>query len=165
MLLHVHKLYYCGMLCALQITYTISITDWGTQASRSTRLNKTLDLYWLHFCDEQVQVHVWVLQLWLLAHFHHLTLVMAASASSLFISKHRKECFLKALDTFSNCQRPVFSLGVSQKKNKITSLWKFELNWSPKLWQNNERKKHTWCTSCVLSDAWIRDLSLRVKFN
>jgi hypothetical protein len=32
---------------------------------------------------------------------------------------------LKALDTFGNCQRPVFSLGVSQHINKITNLWKF----------------------------------------
>ena len=38
---------------------------------------------------------------------------------------------LKTLDTFGNCQRPVFSLGVSQHMHKITNLWKFELNyWS-----------------------------------
>ena len=29
---------------------------------------------------------------------------------------------LKALDTFSSCQRPVFSLGVSQHMHKITNL-------------------------------------------
>ena len=49
---------------------------------------------------------------------------------------------LKTLDTIGNCQRPVFSLGVSQHMHKITKLWKFELNWSLKLRDNNERKKH-----------------------
>ena len=29
---------------------------------------------------------------------------------------------LKTLDTIGNCQRPVFSLGVSQDKHKITNL-------------------------------------------
>ena len=29
---------------------------------------------------------------------------------------------LKALNTFGNCQRPVFSLGVSQNLHKITNL-------------------------------------------
>ena len=31
---------------------------------------------------------------------------------------------LKALDTFGNCQRPVFVLGVSKHMPKITTLWK-----------------------------------------
>ena len=39
---------------------------------------------------------------------------------------------LKTLDTFT-CQRPVFSLGVSQHMHTMTNLWKFELNWSSKL--------------------------------
>ena len=47
---------------------------------------------------------------------------------------------LKTLDTIG-CQRPVFSLGVSQRMHKITNLCKFELNWSSKLQENNERKK------------------------
>ena len=34
---------------------------------------------------------------------------------------------LKTLDTIGNCQRLVFSLGVSQHIHKITNLWKFEL--------------------------------------
>ena len=42
---------------------------------------------------------------------------------------------LKTLDT-------VFSLGVSQHIHKITNLRKFELNWSSKLRDNNERRKH-----------------------
>ena len=40
---------------------------------------------------------------------------------------------LKTVDTIGNCQRPVFSLGVSQHMHKITNVWKFELNWSSKL--------------------------------
>ena len=37
---------------------------------------------------------------------------------------------LKAVDTIGNCQRPVFSLGVSKHMHKIPNLWKFELDWS-----------------------------------
>ena len=52
-----------------------------------------------------------------------------------------KLCELKALNMFGNCQRPVFSPGVSQHMRKITSLWKFELiNWTLKLQENDERK-------------------------
>ena len=47
---------------------------------------------------------------------------------------------LKTLYTFVNCQRPVFLIGVSHHKHKITSLWKFGLNWSSKLRENDERK-------------------------
>ena len=45
---------------------------------------------------------------------------------------------LKALYTFGNCQRPVFSIGVSHHKH--TSLWKFGLNRLSKLRENDERK-------------------------
>ena len=44
---------------------------------------------------------------------------------------------LKGKYTFGNCQRPVFSLGVSHHKHKITSLWKFRLNWSSTLREND----------------------------
>ena len=57
------------------------------------------------------------------------------------ISQLKIYCTIR-LDTFGNCQRPVFSLGVSQHMHKISSLWKFKLNWSSKLRDNNERKKH-----------------------
>ena len=66
-----------------------------------------------------------------------------------------KKCFFlflkgKVIYTFGNCQRPVFSLGVSQHKHKITSLWTFELNWSSKLWENDERQKHPfWTNLCA----------------
>ena len=55
------------------------------------------------------------------------------------ILTHRE---LKTLDTIGNCQRLAFTVGVSQHKHKITNLWKFELNRSSKLRDNNERKKH-----------------------
>ena len=45
------------------------------------------------------------------------------------------------MDTIGNCQRLVFSLGVSQHMHKITNLLKFELDWSSELWDNYERKK------------------------
>ena len=66
--------------------------------------------------------------------------------------------WLKTLDTIGNCQRPVFSLGVSQHMQKITNLWKFELNCSSKLWDNNKRKNTLVTWSCVLSDPCFRDL-------
>ena len=47
----------------------------------------------------------------------------------------------------SHCQRPVVSLGVSQHIHKITNLWKFRLNWSSKLQEIIERKKHSCCTN------------------
>ena len=55
---------------------------------------------------------------------------------------------LKALDTFGNCWRPVFSL--IEYPNicirTITNLWKFGLDWSSKFQENlNERKKHPSC--------------------
>ena len=50
--------------------------------------------------------------------------------------------YLKTLDTIGYCQRPLFSLGVSQHIQKITNLCKFELNWSSELRDNYERKKH-----------------------
>ena len=58
---------------------------------------------------------------------------------------------LETLDTFGNCQRPVFSHGVCQ--HKITKPWKFELNWSSKLQDNNGRKKTH--QSCLLSECLI----------
>ena len=70
------------------------------------------------------------------------------------------ESELKTLDTIGNCQRPVFSLSESQHMHKITNLRKFELNWSSKLRDNNERKCVLATRSCVLSDAWFQDLKI-----
>ena len=49
---------------------------------------------------------------------------------------------LKAVDTIGSCQRLAFTVGVSQHMHKITNLWKFELNRSSKLGDNNEKRKH-----------------------
>ena len=49
---------------------------------------------------------------------------------------------LKTVDTIGNCHRLDFTVGVSQHMHKITNLWKFELNRSSKLRDNNERRKH-----------------------
>ena len=46
---------------------------------------------------------------------------------------------LKTLDTIGNCKKTVFSLCSSQHVQKITNLWKFELNWLSQLWNNDER--------------------------
>ena len=46
---------------------------------------------------------------------------------------------LKTLDTIDNCQSPVFSLCVSQDAQN-NNLWKFELNWSSKLQEDNGGK-------------------------
>ena len=69
-------------------------------------------------------------------------------------------------DTIGNCQRPVFSLGVSQHMHKITNLWKFELDWSSELRDNYERKKLTCHTKlcafrCSISRPQILNLRSR----
>ena len=47
--------------------------------------------------------------------------------------------------------------------HKKTNLWKFELNQLSKLRDNNNERKNTLVTqSCVLSDAWFRDLKLQI---
>ena len=59
-----------------------------------------------------------------------------------FLNYQRYALPLKTLDTVGNCQRLVFTVGASEHMHKITNLWKFELNWSLKLWDINERNKH-----------------------
>ena len=71
---------------------------------------------------------------------------------------------LKALYTFGNCQRPVFSIGVSHHKHTITSLWKFGLNRSSKLRENDERKNTLVGLICVLSDRNKRLLARSILF-
>ena len=61
--------------------------------------------------------------------------------------------YLKTVATIGNCQRPVFSPGVSQHMHKITNLWKFELNRSSKLRDNNERKNTLVTRSSVRLDG------------
>ena len=76
---------------------------------------------------------------------------------------------LKALDTIGKCQRLVFSFGVSQHMHKITNRWKFELNCSSKLQDNNGRETTLVTQSCVLSVSWFRGIKilfwgLKIKF-
>ena len=78
-------------------------------------------------------------------------------------TKRVKTNHLKIMDTIGNCQRPVFSLGVSQHMDKITNLWKFELDWSSELRDNYERKKHPCHTKlcafrCLISGPQILNL-------
>ena len=77
------------------------------------------------------------------------------------LNKTVKYMYLKTVDTFGNCQRPVFSIGVSQHMHKITDLWKFELIWSLKLQDNNERKNTLVTRSdftCLISRLQILNL-------
>ena len=65
-------------------------------------------------------------------------------------------CFtsLKAVDTIGNCQRLAFTVSVSQHMHKTTNLWKFELNRSSNLRDNNERKKHP-CHTKLCVFIWL----------
>ena len=63
----------------------------------------------------------------------------------------------KAVDTIGNCQRLAFTVGVSQHMHKIKNLWKFELNRSSNLRDNNERKNTLVTQTCVRLDGWFRD--------
>ena len=63
-------------------------------------------------------------------------------------------CQLKAVDTICNCQRLAFTVGVSQHMHKITNLFKFELNRSSNLRDNNERKKHP-CHTKFCAFRWF----------
>ena len=56
---------------------------------------------------------------------------------------------LQARYSFSNRQRPVSSLGVSQHMHQITKLWKFKLSWSLKMQVNSEEEKKTLLRRCV----------------
>ena len=62
--------------------------------------------------------------------------------------------FLNAVDTIGNCQRLAFTVYVSQHMHKITNLWKFELNRSSNLRDNNERKKHP-CYTKLCAFRWL----------
>ena len=66
------------------------------------------------------------------------------------------------------CQRPVFSVGVSQHMHKIINLWKIELNWSSKLRDSNGRNIHPCHTElcafrCLISrrHAWGHEIKFK----
>ena len=62
---------------------------------------------------------------------------------------------LKAVDTIGNCQRLAFTVGVSQHMHKKTNPWKFELNRSSNLRDNNERNKHPCHTKLCAFIRWL----------
>ena len=72
---------------------------------------------------------------------------------------HLKKVALKALYTFGNCQRSVFSLGLSHHKhpNKIPSQWTFGLNWSSKLREKWWKKKTPFSDEFVCFRIGIKD--------
>ena len=99
----------------------------------------------------------------------HVRPVQSSGPHQKFLPNNVCWASLKTLDTIGNCVRPVFSLAVSQHMHKVTNLWKFELNRSSKLRDNNERNNTLVTQRCVLSDAWFRDLKfyiwdLKIKF-
>ena len=68
-----------------------------------------------------------------------------------------KRC-LKTVDTIGNCQRLVFTVGVSQHMHKIINLWKLS-SIGRRSCEIIMKEKNTLVTrNCVLSDAWFRDL-------
>ena len=77
------------------------------------------------------------------------------SKTAVLVRVITKRAYSLTLDTFGNCQRPIFSLGVSQHNfmHSITNLWKCGLNWSPNLQENNERKRALFVLLGVISDA------------
>ena len=76
------------------------------------------------------------------------------------MSKFYRGCFkakrycLKAVDTIGNCQRLAFTVGVSQHMHKITNLYKYQINRSSHLEDNNERKKHP-CHTKLCAFRWL----------
>ena len=77
---------------------------------------------------------------------------MNGATSAVVYGMLGKLSLLKGRYTSGYCQRPVFSLGVSQHVHKITSLWKFGLNRSSKLRENDERKNTLVRRICVPSN-------------
>ena len=81
-----------------------------------------------------------------------------------FVSHTNSHEDLKTVDTIGNCQRPVSSVAVSQHyMHKITTLWKFEFDWSSELRDNYEIKKHPCQTKlcafrCLISRPQVVNL-------
>ena len=107
--------------------------------------------YWPEFCEEK-------------KNHRHITWKVKLKCWNIYHSdwplnaNSRIRPGLKTVDTIGNCQRPVFSLGVSHHIHKWTNLWKFELNRSWNL-RDNKKRKNTFVTqSCVGLDGWFRDL-------
>ena len=112
--------------------------DWWVVTKFPYQFIVLLKCTWLELCKQ------WTSQGWEISDFYL-----------------KSDFFIK--DTIGNCQRPVFSLGVSQYKHKITNLWKFELDWSSELRDNNERKKHPCHTKLCFQMLDPQVLNLRSR--
>ena len=110
-------------------------------------------------CNDQIKIHL-VIKLNYLRWESWLSRV-ALKRNNCFLEiayYHFTKQYLKAVYTIGNCQRLAFTVGVSQHRHKITNLWKFELNRSSNLRDNNDRKNALVTWSCVHLDGWFRDL-------
>ena len=67
--------------------------------------------------------------------------VVQLTASNCLLANKKQHNYVMFL-FIGNCQRLAFTVGVFQHMHKITNPWKYELNQSSKLRDNNERKKH-----------------------
>ena len=136
--------------------------EWGLMVKGSPR--SFLSQWWdLSLMDKSLMFVAVILRLET-AHCNHETFLL--KTSTLFANVETQNGFffranitppieyyyLKGMYTFGNCQRPVLPLGVAQHKHKITNLWKFELNLSWKLRENDERRNTLVGRVCVLSD-------------
>ena len=77
--------------------------------------------------------------------------------------KDYKIVYLKGRYTFGNSQRPLFSLGVSQHKHKITSGWKFELKFNQSC-EKMMREKTPLLDEFVCFQIRIKDFWLEVFY-
>ena len=76
-----------------------------------------------------------------------------------FLVQNHDTCFVTALDTFGNCQRPVFSLGVSQHGHKITNLWIGRRS-CKRIMEEKTLLSHKLCAfRCLLSRPHLRSLN------
>ena len=86
----------------------------------------------------------------------------------IIITQQHAHGAVRALETFVNCQRPVFSLGASQIVYKLTNLWTLWLNWLSNLKENNEWKTHLLhyfvCFKCITNKRiQLKSFIIRVK--
>ena len=95
--------------------------------------------------------HFKLMSLYQLPHFpRNLELIQTINKKGKMVTKN--------LHTYGNCQIPVFSHLVNL--NICTKLCLFELNWSSILRNNNGGRITLVTRSCMLSDAWSRDLKI-----
>ena len=121
------------LICSLFVCHSTRQTTRNTMCE----IPNTVWTYYEIIVKESLPITNWIVKfLFKKIYFNCWELVLDGSSIQWIL------CNVKLNDTmytFGNCQRPVFSLGVSLHMHKIT-LWKFGLNWSLKLPKNDERK-------------------------